>query len=61
MKRKKVRRVRPAMTWGDIMELMEKIAKAADRDAENSMKLAAMHRQLAKDLRAGFAGKLMAI
>lgn len=58
MKPTKRRRIRPAMTWGELVGLMEKIAVAADRDAENSKKLAAMHRQLAKDLRAGFAGQL---
>ena len=58
---KRRRKQRPAMTWGDVFDLMEKIAVSADRDAENSKKLAAMHRQLAKDLRAMFAGKLMAI
>jgi len=58
MKKRKPFRIRESYTWGDIAELMEVIAVKNEQDATYQRKLAAMHRSLARDLRALVAGKL---
>ena len=57
----KSRKLRKAMTWGDVAELMERIARRADQESETHRKMAMMHRQLAHDLRALLRGKLMPV